>query len=104
MYALLTLNLFVQPDNSLSVNGGCIAKLFVEWCLIIETCSQSEGDVLIPGRYHGQRGSWRHDSLLVVAPISQTKTVVQCPKCGLPFFAASGLPAIGVLDISFYAM
>ena len=97
MDAALTLNLLIQRDDGLAVDGRRVAQFLIEWCLIVESCCQSEGHILVPRRYSGQRYAGRHDGLLVIAPVGHAHTVVQRQ---IPRFLALGLQPIGVLQVA----
>ena len=44
----LALDLLVQRGIGDAVDGRRVAQLLVERSLVVETCSQSHGDILIP--------------------------------------------------------
>ena len=98
--ASLALDFLVQRDDGLSVDCRRVAQLLVERRLIIKPRSQTEGDVLVEGRDSCQRDARRHDGLLVVAPVGQTHTVVQCE---VPRLFTLALESVGVLQISLNA-
>ena len=98
--ASLALDLLVQRDDGLSVDCRRVAQFLVERCLVVKTCRQTKGDILVEGRDSRQRDTWRHDGLLVVAPVGQTHAVVQCE---IPGFLALALESVGVLQISLNA-
>ena len=95
--ASLALDLLVQRDDSLSVDCRRVAQFLVERCLVVKTCRQTEGDVLVEGRDSRQRDTWRHDGLLVVAPVGQSQAIVQCE---VPRLFALALESVGILQIS----
>ena len=89
-----------------AIHGGGVTQFLEEWCLIIETCCDAEGHVLIERWDDAQRDARADDRLLVEVPMAESDTIIQCEQGGgylafpiLIAFISPHAEAVSVLDI-----
>ena len=96
----LALDFLVQCGVCHAVHRCGVTQFFEEWCLIVESGSKAEGDVVVECRNDAERHSRAHDRLLVEVPIAEADAIVEREERVL----SRTCEAPRVLQVSFYAV
>ena len=77
MNASLALDFLVECCECDAVDGGSVAQLLEERGLIIQSGSETHGDVLVPRGNDAERDTRADDGFAVEVPMGETHSIVQ---------------------------